>query len=260
MAGKNIYIEKILDNLLGGIDTALGKMIAALEKMMGKTEEEEGSSLTDIVNKLDDVVGEDGSSLTDVVNKLDDVVGEDGKSLTNVVTELQNNSAEIIGIGGKSLTDVVNELQEVINAIAASVSDIMTKIGDEIINHINVTKTFTASLPTFKFYSYVDGSFSLNLHFSGTLKNNTSVNYGYIRIYDTNNTMMYEKAWEVAYAQTRTIDEDFTAALNGVRKFGQYTLKFEAGNTQTAFAGTLTFKDAEYSVFIPTTDGPIIVE
>lgn len=88
MAGKHIYIETILDNLLGGFQTTFDKMIAALDRMIGKTEEDpDGTSLKQVVTSVESLMGdnEDKKNLYDVVSGLDTMTGK----LEQQVTELQ---------------------------------------------------------------------------------------------------------------------------------------------------------------------------
>ena len=187
MAGKNIYIEKILDNLLSGVDTALNAVKEAMQKMIGGDDPETQKSLPDVVNKLDDVIG------------------EDGKSLSNVVTELQNNSAEIIGTGGKSLTDVVtelsgvvNKLDDVITAISHTAAGVFVKPGTT--NSIDISDIIHSSaVATYEFnkkvfFSNAQGvlnfSFTLNGTITASTGNKNTITI--IRNSDTENKIIYE--------------------------------------------------------------------
>ena len=152
MAGKNIFIERILDNLLSGIDGALASMKAVMEKIIGGSDPESQKSLPDVVNKLDDVIG------------------EDGKSLSNVVTALQDNAAVIIGSGDKSLTDVTTELLQIADLINAQAAGIFIKEGNN--NTVNLPYHGSTELPggtlnitKVLFYANCTGIATLNFSF-----------------------------------------------------------------------------------------------
>lgn len=98
MAGKNIYIEKILDNLLGGIDAALASMKEAIYKMIGGEDPEIQKSLPDVVDQL-------------VAN--------------------QAATAQLIENTGEKLDAQILELQGVINAVSQTVNPANLIITDQ---------------------------------------------------------------------------------------------------------------------------------
>ena len=151
---KDIYISKILDDLLGGIDTAIENMKEAINKMLGGD------------------LPQDQKSLADVVSTLNNVVGDDNKSLSNVVTELQNNSAAIIGSGNKSLSDVVSQLAFVATTIEHNAPGINIKSSNPNVEKILLDKTGADIRQNITQYYIIGATGTLNFNI------NLNINYG----------------------------------------------------------------------------------
>lgn len=217
MAGKNIYIEKILDNLLSGVDTALNAVKEAMQKMIGGDDPETQKSLPDVVNKLDDVIG------------------EDGKSLSNVVTALQDNAAVIIGSGDKSLTDVTTELLQIADLINAQAAGIFVKEGNS--NTVNLFYDGSTQLPSgtlninkVLFYANCTGIVTLN--FSFYYRQTSSGSSLNINLYKNNDTDAF-----YSYTVSGNALKDETIAKKIQLKPGDFiVLKITGNRSETGTA------------------------
>lgn len=248
MAGKNIFIERILDNLLSGIDGALASMKAAMEKMIGGEDPAEQASLFDVVTKLDDVVG------------------EDGKSLSDVTTALAENSAAIIGTGDKSLTDVTEALNTIVQDVSEKIDEQLEKLND-VINAIesgiteftlipgnndivNLNGSYIEKSSTHSGYSHHQ-EFSLNKTFKVLLKGQIDLyanafiktNYSYtpeeyvgLKLYDITTSSYVESVLSTQnlnarYRQTEYDADPATIFLKGatVEKEHEYRIDITIG-------------------------------
>lgn len=232
MAGKNIYIEKILDNLLGGIDAAIAQMKNAIYTMIGGDDPENQKTLVDVTDKLNDVIGEDQKSLSDLVVKLDDVVN----AISYTVTNPYFKEGDIYNVPiTKRLYDFVED-----------------------------TQPPTATYP---FTTYFNGECKLNLHFKCKAYNNAIWDQSWtFNLLDENDVLIKNiKTFTYPTRVETLIDEDFSVIIQNATMLGKFKIQFvnEGQYLYIYPKGTDNYFSAvsmEYDIFAPATEGAIIFE
>lgn len=132
MAGKNIYIEKILDNLLSGVDTALNAVKEAMQKMIGGDDPETQKSLPDVVNQLVANQQATAEMLDNVQDRLDTQIAE-LQSVVNVIGQTINPANIIVTANGTLTKNLIFENDKYIYDIPAGTSsaDAATLMGTQ---------------------------------------------------------------------------------------------------------------------------------